>query len=340
MSHGETADAAVKEAVRARASAKKDTHNHRGRFILLCAGVFVASFVASAAFKLTYNPNADLASVDWGDDVGTLHADIPYGDGEAQKLDIYVPADAGKPSYGIVVYLHSGGFTTGDKSDDDRMLEWLCSKGYVAVGINYTLAGDAHPDANVYTQSVEVRDAVPVAVQAAEDLGYHVDRMAMAGGSAGGCLALLYAYRDADQAPVPVRMVFEGVGPSSFYPEDWTNYGFDKDAVAACAMFSYMSGNTITPDMIGTPAYDDAIRDISALLWVDRDTVPTVMAYGRYDTFQPYLGSVRLDAALTAAGVEHEYIVFDHSGHGLQNDDDKGREYLQAINEYLDRYMS
>lgn len=315
-------------------------HNHRGRFVLLCTGVFLVSFVASAAFKLTYNPNASLTAVNWSDAVGTLHADIPYGDGDAQRLDIYAPADTSRSSYGMVVYLHPGGFTSGDKADDASMLEWLCSKGYVAVGINYTLAGDDHPDVNVYTQSQEIKTAVPVAVQAARDLGYKVDRLAMAGGSAGGCLALLYAYRDADQAPVPVRMVFEGVGPSSFYPEDWTNYGFDKDAEAACGMFSYMSGSTITPDMIGTPAYDDAIRDISALLWVDQDTVPTVMAYGKYDTFQPYLGSVRLDAALTAAGVDHKYIVFDHSGHGLQNDDDKGREYLEAINEYLDRYMS
>ena len=319
---------------------KKDTHSHRGRFVLLCVGVFALAFAASAAFKMTYNPNADLSGVAWDETVGTLHADIPYGDGDAQKLDVYVPADSSKDSYGMVVYLHAGGFTTGDKADDAQMLEWLCSRGYVAVGINYTLFSDDNLDANVYTQSVEVRDAVPVAVKAAEDLGYHVDRLAMAGGSAGGCLALLYAYRDADVAPVPVRMVFEGVGPSSFYPEDWTNYGFDQDVEAACAMFSTMSGNEITPDMVGTPAYDNAIRDISALLWVNSDTVPTVMAYGAHDTFQPYLGSVRLDAALTKAGVEHEYIVFEHSGHGLQNDDAQGRAYYEAIIDYLDRYMA
>ena len=37
---------------------------------------------------------------------------------------------------------------------DADMLEWLCSKGYLAAGINYTLFGNEHPDANVYSQSI------------------------------------------------------------------------------------------------------------------------------------------------------------------------------------------
>ena len=35
-------------------------------------------------------------------------------------------------SYGLVVYLHAGGFTSGDKNADTKMLQWLCEKGYVA----------------------------------------------------------------------------------------------------------------------------------------------------------------------------------------------------------------
>ena len=32
----------------------------------------------------------------------------------------------------FVVYLHAGGFTSGDKNADTKMLQWLCEKGYVA----------------------------------------------------------------------------------------------------------------------------------------------------------------------------------------------------------------
>lgn len=73
------------------------------------------------------------------------------------------------------------------------------------------------------------------------------------GGSAGHALAMIYAYRDAKEAPVPVTMVFGGVGPSSFYPEDWSSYGFNKTdeeiRKGAAALFSIMSGENITPDI-------------------------------------------------------------------------------------------
>lgn len=304
---------------------------------------FLAAFAASAVFKMKYDPSHGKYKAEWNDTVGTVKTDLEYGDGEANKFDLYLPADHTKENYGLVVYLHPGGFTTGDKSGDAEMCKWLCAKGYVSASINYTLFSKEHPEANVYTQSVDIRNAVPYVVKAAENAGYHINQMAMAGGSAGGCLALLYAYRDVDSAPVPVKMVFEAVGPSSFYPEDWTNYGFDQDTEeakkGAAGLFSTMVGKTITPDMIGTPDYDEAIKDASALLWVDEDTVPTVMAYGKYDKVQPYLGAVRLDKALTEAGVKHEFIVCEHSGHGLQNDNKKFGEYMEKVEEYLDTYL-
>lgn len=323
---------------------EKKKGNKRGMFIFLCVGVFLVSFIGSMLFKISYkSPELRKYSVNWSDEIGTVHKDISYGEGDANKFDIYVPADNTKETYGLVVYLHAGGFTTGDKTDDEKMLQWLCSKGYVAVGINYTLRDDAHPEASVYSQSMEIKEAMPIVVDEAEKLGFSVDKMAISGGSAGGCLALLYAYRDATESPVPVTMVFEAVGPSSFYPEDWSNYGFDQDTEeareAAAGLFGVMAGKELQVEWFGTEKYDEEIKGISALLWVDENTVPTVIAYGAHDTVQPYLGSVRLNKALEENGVEHEYFVCEHSGHGLQNDNKVYAQYLNAVEEYLDRYM-
>ena len=63
------------------------------------------------------------------------------------------------------------------------------------------------------------------------------------------------------------------------------------------------------------------------------------MAYGKYDKVQGFKGSVRLDEALTAHHIPHDYIVLEHSGHGLQNDDKKAHYYSQKVEEYLDTYM-
>ncbi len=310
-------------------------------FVFICILAFIVSFAGSAVFKMTYtSPEMKKYTVEWSDEIGKTYTDLSYGEKPANKFDLYVPKDNTRDSYGLIVYLHAGGFRTGDKSEDAKMLQWLCSLGYVTAGINYTLNSDENPDANVYTMSMEIKDSIPYVVEEAKKLGYSIDRMAMSGGSAGGCLALIYAYRDADTSPVPVKLVFEGVGPSSFYPEDWKNYGLDKDPEAAAVFFSYMCGKNITPDMFGTAAYDEVMRDVSPLLCVNENTVPTVMAYGMHDTFQPYEGSVRLDAALTKYKVPHEYIVFEHSGHGLQNDNKQMIAYSEAILEYLDKYMA
>lgn len=320
-----------------------DGRGKKSMYFTLCIIVFIVSFIGSVIFKLKYKPKSVRRfEVKKGDtSVGTKVTDLVYGEKLSNKFDLYFPTGEKKDSYGLVAYLHAGGFTQGDKSEDESILRWLCSKGYVAAGINYTLFSEANPDANVYTQSVEIRESIPFVIGEAKKRGYVIDQMAIAGGSAGGALALLYAYRDADTSPVPVKMVYEGVGPSSFYPEDWKCFGFDKEEgkKEALELFSTMSGNRLTEDMLGTEKYDEAIKNISALLWVNERSVPAVLAYGTYDKLQSFEASVRLDKKLTECGVDHAYIVCEHSGHGLQNDTKKYLEYLETVEKYLDRYI-
>ncbi|MBS5111575.1 MAG: alpha/beta hydrolase [Coprobacillus cateniformis] len=305
--------------------------------------VFIVAFGLGIGSKVIPKAWTKDYKADWNASVGTVYKDISYGETKSNQFDLYVPSDNSKKKYGLVVYLHAGGFTSGDKADDHEMLKWLCSKGYVAAGINYTLKDDAHPKTSIHTQSLEIKKSIPSVIEEAKKLGYDIDEMVISGGSAGHCLAMLYAYRDAKTSPVPVKMVFGAVGPSSFYPEDWDNYGFDQNTVeakqAAAGLFSVMAGREISSDLFTTPTYDQVIKDISALLWIDDESVPSLMAYGKYDKVQPFKASLRLDKALTKHNVPHDYIVFEHSGHGLQNDDKESRLYSQKIEDYLNKYM-
>lgn len=318
---------------------KKKRRKKRLIYVLIFAGAFIAGIISK-----TISPSwAKDYEVEWSDDLGILQKDLSYGEKPAEKYDLYLPKDNTKESYGLVIYLHPGGFTSGDKSGDEKMLSWLCKKGYVAAGINYTLFSEENPDANIYTQSVEIRDAVPIIVEKAKELGYNITEMAAGGGSAGHCLAMLYAYRDADTSPVPVKFVFGAVGPSSFYPEDWGCFGFntetDEALEGAAGLFGTMAGKKITPYMFGTPEYDDAMKDVSALLNIDDDTVPSLFCYGAYDKVQSFDASKRLDAALTEHGIPHDYLIAAHSGHGLQNDSAVMHEYSKKLGEYLDKYL-
>lgn len=152
--------------------------------IILCILIFVVAFIGGIASK-QIQPK-ELRELNQYDEskIGDIHNDIAYGDEEANKFDLYLPKDNTKETYGLVVYLHAGGFTTGDKQDDANMLKWLCARGYVAAGINYTLRTDEN-EKSVYTQSMEIKSAIPKVIEEAERLGYKIDKMAMSGGSAG-----------------------------------------------------------------------------------------------------------------------------------------------------------
>lgn len=138
---------------------------------LLYTAAFLAAFVGSALLKLNSDPTHGKYNTHWDETIGKAYTDLPYGEGAANKFDLYVPADKSQDAYGLVVYLHAGGFTGGDKAGDAEMLKWLCSKGYVAAGINYTLFTEENPDASVYSQSEEIKAAMPYVVAAAENWG-------------------------------------------------------------------------------------------------------------------------------------------------------------------------
>ncbi len=314
----------------------------RGKFVGLCILVFVIALIVGVVTKFIKPEWAKKYSVEWSDKIGTLISDVSYGDKESNKFDIYLPKDNTKENYGLVVYLHAGGFTTGDKIDDQGMLSWLCSKGYVAVGINYTLRTEEN-EASVLTQSNEIKQAIPKVIEEAKKHGYNINGIAMSGGSAGGALAMLYAYRDVNESPVPVKLLFEMVGPSSYYVEDWGIYGLDQDTEesrkAASGLFGVMAGVELTPEMIKDGSYQELMTPISAYKFINENSVPSLLLYGTEDKFQPYKGVRHLEKALKNNNIDYKLFVAPHSGHGVQNDDKVMKAYMEAVEEYLDKYM-
>lgn len=154
---------------------------------------------------------------------------------------------------------------------------------------------------------------------------------------------MLYAYRDAAESPVPVKLLFEMVGPSSFYAEDWGIYGLDRDTeearTAAAGLFGVMGGVELTPEMIASGEYVERMEPISAFRFVDQDSCPSLLLYGTHDRVQPWNGVRHLVKALEDNGVDYRLFEAPHSGHGVQNDDAVMRAFLEAVEEYLGKYL-
>lgn len=313
-------------------------------WVMACILVFVVSFVLSIVVTVSWPGGfGGIGNVDWNDSVGEVIADLPYADGELNKFDLYVPADTSRDAYKLVLYIHAGGFTGGDKSEDAMWARYFVSKGFVSATINYTVHTDERPS-NVYAMSLEIQQGVAAIVEAAAQRGYELDEMAVAGGSSGGALAMIYAYRDYDTSPIPVKFVVQSVGPASFEPSDWfgfeQNYTSDEEAVAAAAFVSLMTGDNITPAMMRSGEYKEYLKKISPYALVTKDTVPTLSAYGSHDKLVPIGLSKRLFSAFDEHGVTYDYIEFPNSGHGLNRDAGLPELFVDKMNEYLDKYLA
>ncbi len=104
--------------------------------------------------------------------------------------------------------------------------------------------------------------------------------MATSGQSAGGCLAMLYAYSHADDSPIPVKFVFQQTGPASFHAEDWSGIGSSSETeltddelneIAKAA--SGWSGEDITAQKLADGSYRSYIDAISPMMLVNESTM-------------------------------------------------------------------
>jgi len=104
------------------------------------------------------------------------------GGGRELKLDLYAPKGDG-PFPGVVV-VHGGGWTGGNKEAFRSMAQQLAARGFVAVTIEYRLAGEAKFPGAVEDCKAAVR------WMRANAKKYHIDpkRIGGVGGSAGGHL--------------------------------------------------------------------------------------------------------------------------------------------------------
>ena len=72
--------------------------------------------------------------------------DVAYGADPRQRLDIYTAKQAGSAARPVLLFVHGGGFTGGNKSGafyPDNVTAWAARNAMVGVNIDYRLAPDA-----------------------------------------------------------------------------------------------------------------------------------------------------------------------------------------------------
>lgn len=220
-------------------------------------------------------------------------------EGRPERLDLYVQyARDFKVRRPGVLFIHGGGFTGGDKAEyrSASVSADLARAGYVVVSCNYVLGAKDKP--GVWPRNIaDCRAAVRWMRANADALGLDPDRIAVAGGSAGGYLALMVGLSDDKTGPGgdPAAKVSAKVsGIIDMYGVvNFSKHGKGQvPGISAAEQAAYLPENQCD-------AQDPAV----------------LILHGTADTTVDIAQSDAMAKALRAAKVSHEYVVVAGAPH-------------------------
>ena len=308
------------------------------KYLLLLFVVSITLFITGCFGKLVNNYYAPL-SVDWNENVGTIYTDIVFGEWSDTSYDLYIPETLKeKKECALILFIHGGSFTEGDKADEDAWCKFFASEGYITATVNYSLMGEGK-DSNINLMNEQIFACVEAIKADCFARGYDIKQMATSGQSAGGHLAMLYAYSHYEDSPIPVKFVFQQTGPASFHIEDWGGE-VTKDSYSEVinAVLGW-SGKEITEEMVADGSYRNFIDEISPAYLVDENTVPTLCAYGTKDGVVPPSIKFVLFEQFKKYNVSYEYVEYKKSNHMLMRDPDKQKYFVNRSLDYCDMYF-
>ena len=331
--------------------------------LLACAFVCVGLTLLPVAL----NPDGYLLDRRYGDtgnekDALTVQADkfledaicicdIPYADDfpnsffDLYTADTLLDAPASVFPRPVFIYVHGGGYYTGDKALDDpdsmgpgcRLLfEEMLDAGYAVVSMNYALA----PEYGYPTPVVQMGQLVSYLKAHAGELGLDMSRVIVGGGSAGGQIAGQYAAIQTDDAYArevgveqelsdgQIRAVYLGcalIDPELFSAVD--------DSSTSYFFFQMQRG------YFGNPGTGKA-READLLDHVTGAYPPTYLTDGNAATFD--MQAHELERRLHRLGVPCDSFIFERGsaelvshGYDVQKDEGPAFENVRRFMTFL-----
>jgi acetyl esterase/lipase len=242
-----------------------------------------------------------------------VEKDVVYASrrGSDLTLDIYRPPQDDAP---VTIYVHGGGWRSGDKRDDGtRRLAPLSASGVTVVSVDYSLV----PGSRFPEQVHELKAAVRWLRGNRARLGLPTERMGLWGASAGaylGSLLALTAGIDAFEGTVggffdqssAVQAVVHWFGQS-----DLVASGSRTEVEARLLPFAFEAG------LLGVGQISDAegATELSLLSWVSAAAPPFLIAHGDRDHIVLPSEGLALHQALVRAGVQSRFELVGGAGH-------------------------
>lgn len=225
--------------------------------------------------------------------------DVVYGDeGEPMhRLDLYFPAaaESSESKLPVVLMIHGGAWTAGDKTYDRIHARKLASRGYFVAVINYRLA----PAHKFPAQLEDCRLALSWIQSQSATRNLDLERVAAWGYSAGGHLTALLALTIAPESAELPRLQACVCGGTPF---DLTNLP---------------SESSVLEGVFGAKPAEapEVYRNASPISHVQRIAPPMFVFHGGKDWLVPNKNALKMCELLKENDIEHVYCEVEGKGH-------------------------
>lgn len=228
-----------------------------------------------------------------GDGATLQVAGQPYGSGERNKLDIWVPTGTKKSDrLPVIVWLYGGGWYSGTREDYGFAGRAFAKQGFIVVIPDYRIVPEGH-----WPDFLEDSAAAVAWTQThIGDYGGDAGRIGLSGHSAGAYNAVMLALdpqwlKAAGSDASVIRGVAALAGPYDFYP-------FEKGGRADVAMGDIRPAERTQP-----------------IAFVRADAPPLWLGHGTTDTVVRVRNSERLAAAMAKVGGSAQLRTYDGLSH-------------------------
>lgn len=261
--------------------------------------------------------------------------DIPYGDHERHKFDLFVPEKI-ENKFGVILFIHGGGWSDGDKSIHYPESEFLSSNGFLCATMNYRFVTE---EINVFSELDDISCCLKTIKEKCEEYGFNVEKTILSGGSAGAHLSLMYAYTRKNESPVLPVAVCAYCPPVNCWAENFLMGIKGEFEDWKYGVLSNCCGVKITKDTLLNEAQQKALKKMSPQTYVSKECVPTAVFQGVSDELVPFEHVETFIETLKKSGVKNDFLIYENSGHALDKDPEKTEEAKNMILSYAKRYF-
>ena len=268
----------------------------------------------------------------------TVNYSDVYNDNE-HEMDIYSAINDTATNRPVILYLHGGSYTGGDKSlvDCIDFCESMAKRGYVTASINYRLANIISFLTSNETQYETVLKSVADAKAAiryfrksydnGNPYGIDPNTIFIGGYSAGAVTAIHLAYidliSDLPTSPVNVQAIVNNVGGSNGLEGDAGNLGY-------------------TSSVSGIISFAGGINDIN---WIDQNDEPLVSIQGDLDLTVNYncgpgmnnplilnlCGAGEMHPKADDVNLLNDKLIFNATDHSWAAAGNNNPKFIQAV---------